>query len=76
MLYLSELGMYKMGKKSYLITENYLIGAGEETFILLSAGGRWEGNKIAIDYGGVFPLNADGFIMIPWLSLTIPFGRN
>jgi len=70
-------GMTRVGKQTYLLTENYLIGAGGSSFGLISAGGRSVQKKLAIDYGLVFPIGADigSFIAIPWLGIAVPFGN-
>ena len=70
-------GMTRVGKKTYLLTENYYIGAGDSAFGLISAGGRSVQKRLAIDYGLVFPIGIDAgsFIAIPWLGITIPFGN-
>ncbi len=70
-------GIYRVGKKGYFVTENYIIGTGDSPFVLLSAGGRFEGKNLAIDYGGILPIGSeiDVFVAIPWLSLTFPFGN-
>ena len=68
-------GMYRVGKKGYLLTENYVIPAFDnEVAVLISGGGRWVGKKIAIDYGGVLPIASgmDTFIIIPWLGINVP----
>jgi hypothetical protein len=69
--------MTRVGKKTYLLTENYLIGAGGSSFGLISAGGRSVQKKLAIDYGLVFPIGMDigSFIAIPWLGIAVPFGN-
>ncbi|MEM6698908.1 MAG: hypothetical protein AAF599_10960, partial [Bacteroidota bacterium] len=44
-------GVYRLGKRSYFLTENYFIGFEGGGVGLLSAGGRWAGRKVGIDYG-------------------------
>lgn len=71
-------GVYRTGKKFALMTENYLFDAGDESIVLISAGGRFIGKRIAIDAGLVFPTVTDGdgyFIAVPWLGITVPFGK-
>lgn len=69
-------GTYRTSKKFALITENYLFDTGEENYLLFSAGGRFIGRRIAIDAALVMPTQTeDFFIAIPWLSLTVPFGK-
>lgn len=71
-------GMYRVGRNAYFITENYLLPGGESTTLILSAGGRWVGKRLAIDYALVRPFNNNfngiRFVGIPWLSVTAPFG--
>lgn len=68
-------GMTRIGRSTYLITENYLVptGGGEP---ILSAGVRWAPQNFAVDFGLIRPatLDLNGFIGIPWLGVTIPFG--
>jgi hypothetical protein len=75
---LSLSGMTRVGKKTYLLTENYYIGiSGDSSFGIISAGGRSVQKKLAIDYGLVIPIGADigSFIAIPWLGIAISFGN-
>lgn len=68
-------GMYRTGKKFALLTENYLFDAGDETFVLLSFGGRFIGRRVAIDAGLFIPTQTDGEVIgIPWLGVNVPFG--
>lgn len=69
-------GMIRLSKRGYLITENYFIDAGFENFAVLSLGGRYVGRKVTIDYGGYYFTNIGDLTIIPWLSLSIPFGQN
>ena len=70
-------GMTRVGKKTYLLTENYYIATGYNSFLILSAGGRSVQRRLAIDYGLVFPIGADigSFVAIPWLGIAVPFGN-
>ena len=68
-------GMLRTGKRSYLISENYIISAGNETIVALSLGGRFTGKRIVLDYGGYFVPNLGTFAIAPWLSVSIPFGN-
>ena len=66
----------RTGARGYLITENYYINMDGETLVLLSAGFRWVIRKAGLDFGLVMPLTEDlTFIAIPWLGVTIPFGK-
>jgi hypothetical protein len=67
--------LIRTGPHGYFLTENYLIDAGETTFVLLSLGGRSIIKRTGLDYGLFIPLAEDmgGFIAIPWLGFSIPF---
>ena len=64
-------GMARLGRKFYLISENYFLPNLEVS--LLSFGGRSMFSKMSMDYGLVFPLEGGIFIGIPWLGITVPF---
>ncbi|MEX2565566.1 MAG: hypothetical protein WD431_06465 [Cyclobacteriaceae bacterium] len=70
-------GMIRTGPRGYFLTENYFIGAGGETFGILSAGGRRIIKRISLDYGLLLPVapGFDTFFAMPWLGLTVPFGK-
>jgi hypothetical protein len=70
-------GMTRVGRKTYLLTENYYIGTGDSAFGVVSLGGRSVQKRLAIDYGLVFPVGADfgTFLAIPWLGIAVPFGK-
>ncbi|HLN74091.1 MAG TPA: hypothetical protein VK205_12405 [Prolixibacteraceae bacterium] len=67
----------RTGAKGYFISENYLIGTPEETVVIAMIGGRRIIKHAGLDFGVVLPFSKDinGFIGIPWLGLTIPFGN-
>jgi hypothetical protein len=72
-------GMTRVGRKAYLITENYYIGLSEDSSLgIISLGGRSVQKKLAVDYGLVFPVGADigSFVAIPWLGIAVPFGNS
>jgi len=69
--------MARTGSKGYLITDNYFIGTGDNLVSIISIGGRTIIRRSAgIDYGLIIPLSSemDGFVGIPWLGITVPFG--
>jgi hypothetical protein len=71
-------GMTRVGRKTYLLTENYYIGLSEDSSLgIISLGGRSVQRKLAVDYGLFFPVGADigAFIAIPWLGIAVPFGN-
>lgn len=69
--------MIRLNRKSYMLTENYLISDGEYTISLLSIGGRTVWPKVSIDYALIIPVfeDMDQFVAIPWLGFVIPFGK-
>lgn len=69
-------GMARISRRTYLMSENYYIQAGGDSFLLLSAGGRTVWNTIALDYALLIPAVSEGsFIAIPFLGITIPMGK-
>jgi hypothetical protein len=70
-------GIYRTGRKFALLSENYLFDTGDNNFVLSSIGGRFIGKHVSIDAALVIPtVGTDGeFFAIPWLGLTVPFGR-
>ena len=71
-------GMTRVGKKTYLLTENYYMSLGSgDSFGIIMLGGRSVQKRLAVDYGLVLPVGTDlgEFIAIPWLSITLPFGN-
>lgn len=71
-------GMIRVGKKNYLMTENYWIGTQDASVALLSFGGRIVWPKISLDYGLIIP-RASGeipLIALPWLGIVIPLGKH
>ncbi len=71
-------GMIRVGKKTYLMTENYWLGTQNSSVAVLSFGGRTVWPKISLDYGLIVP-RIDGeipFIALPWLGVAIPLGKH
>lgn len=69
-------GMCRISPRGYLITENYLFSDAYSTTAVLSFGGRTIIKNAGLDYGLVLPVSADtGMYAIPWLGITIPFGK-
>lgn len=70
-------GITKVGRRSHLITENYVFTSPDGNVTMISGGGRWTGDRIGIDYGLFVPIIEEfGVVAFPWLSLTVPFGQN
>ena len=68
-------GMIRLSKSMHLVSENYLF-PGTSANGIASVGTRWAPENFAVDFALVRPLEGLGsFIGIPWLSVTIPFGR-
>lgn len=69
-------GTIRTGKRHYFLTENYFFFGNGEAAAMIWLGGRFASRHLAIDYGGIIPAGADlsQVIIIPWLSLTVPFG--
>lgn len=74
---LSIASSIRTGPRGYFMTENYYISTGDTGGGLLSFAGRRLYKKTALDYGLILPLGTGGvLIAVPWLGLTIPFGKN
>lgn len=74
---LSLAGMTRISRRTYLLSENYLLGLSESAVILLSFGGRTVWSSLSLDYGLVIPAGSevDIFVAAPWLGLVVPFGK-
>lgn len=70
-------GMFRVGVHSYLLTEDYLFINGVESTLLVMLGGRQIIRGAGLDYGLVIPTTSGmgGFVAVPWLGITIPFGK-
>lgn len=67
-------GMYRIGPRGYLLTENYLF-TGDSSVALMMFGARTIIKNAGLDYGLLFPLGGDsGSVAVPWLGITIPLG--
>lgn len=68
-------GMIRLSKSIHLVSENYLFPSTGFNGIS-SIGTRWAPENFAVDFALVRPLEGLGFFIgVPWLSVTIPFGR-
>jgi len=69
--------MIRFGPKGYFISENYFIQTEGTTALILSFGGRHIIQNAGLDYGLVIPIISDmgNFLALPWLGITIPFGK-
>jgi len=67
-------GMTRVGRTTYLLSENYLF-PGTDFNGIISFGVRWAPENFAVDFGLFRPLEETGdFVAFPWLGVTIPFG--
>ena len=69
--------MKRVSRRTYLLSENYYIGAGTANVGLISFGARTVWNKISLDYGLVVPIIEDEplNLALPWLGFSIPMGK-
>jgi len=69
--------MIRTGPRGYFISENYFIQTGAGTMVILSFGGRQIIKAVGLDYGLIIPIIGESstFIALPWLGITIPFGK-
>ncbi|MGB3777331.1 MAG: hypothetical protein WA960_03160 [Tunicatimonas sp.] len=69
-------GMKRIGRRGYLLSENYLITTGGEAAGLISIGGRTLWNRFSLDYGAFIPVVGTGsFFAFPWVGFVIPLGK-
>lgn len=70
-------GMIRTSRRWYLMTENYYLDFGGGGVGLLSFGARHMFNKVGLDFGLFVPFSTDEIELfaIPWLGITIPFGK-
>jgi len=69
-------GLTRLGKRTYLVSENYFFHNGDDVFGAVSLGGRYAGKGISADFALVKPYTTDNlgtFLVLPWLSITVPF---
>lgn len=75
-------GMYRLSKSSYLVTENWFTAFGEGDFVsnvnVISGAYRYAGKHASIDLGLFSPISNEneGFFALPWLGVTLPFGKS
>ncbi|MGD1890135.1 MAG: hypothetical protein ACFB15_05995 [Cyclobacteriaceae bacterium] len=67
-------GTTRIGKRAFLLTENYFASSEGEVAALISIGARSLAKTVSFDYGLFLPVATGAFVAIPWLSLTVPFG--
>lgn len=70
-------GMRRLSRRSYFVTENYLIPV-DGGHVIFSGGWRWTPNEnIAVDFALLMSsdFGDEGTGTLPWLSVTIPLGN-
>jgi hypothetical protein len=69
-------GFTRISPRTYLISENYLVGVTEDRPVIFSIGGRTVWRSVSLDYGLIIPAGTgvDTFVAVPWLGLVVPFG--
>src|SRR6056297_1068588 len=68
-------GMIRTGRNFFLISENYFI-RDSGIYGITSFGLRWAPENFSVDFALVRPLEELGtFFGVPWLGVTIPFGK-
>lgn len=68
-------GIIRTGEKGYILTENYFIGTGDESVLLLSVGGRRMVKRVGIDFALVSPMVKGGdLVAVPILGFSVPLG--
>lgn len=65
--------MIRVGKRGYLMTENYYIGSAENDVMLFFLGGRRMIKNSSIDFGLLIPTDTGGDVYaIPWFGGNVP----
>lgn len=70
--------MRRFSSNWYVLSENHFIPVPDDSYqSLISLGMRWAPETFSVDFALVRPAEFDtgGFIGIPWLGVTIPFGE-
>lgn len=68
-------GMVRISRTLYLVSENYVVPGLPESGVG-SLALRWGPENFGVDFGLVRPLDGGvDFIGVPWLGVSIPFGR-
>lgn len=73
-------GMYRLGKSSYFVTENWFTAFGDGDYLsslnVISGAYRYSGKNASIDLGLFRPImKYNDRFTLPWLGVTIPFGK-
>ncbi|MFN8239453.1 MAG: hypothetical protein U0X39_01720 [Bacteroidales bacterium] len=69
--------MIRTGPRGYFISENYYFPIEGENLLLVSMGGRTIIRNVGLDYSLWLPFfeDMDGFVAIPFIGISIPFGK-
>lgn len=65
-------GMFRTGRRGYVLTENYVLSTGSGSQVLAMIGGRTLTKKTGIDYGLLIVPNLGELVAVPWLGITVP----
>ncbi len=73
---LNASGMHRLSSRGYLISENYAMPVDNGYEGIISAGYRYAAETFSVDFALLRPTGTTGgFIGIPWLGVTLPFGN-
>ena len=67
-------GLTRVSRTMQLLGEIYFLPGIEESGFGIF-GGRWAPENFSLDFGLARPFSAADIIGVPWLSITIPFGK-
>jgi hypothetical protein len=69
--------MHRFSNRWYIMSENYYIDAGDDPLGIVSFGARYLTKNVGLDFGlfGFFGKGLETFFGIPWIGLTVPFGK-
>ncbi|MFZ4543969.1 MAG: hypothetical protein ACOYOA_07965 [Saprospiraceae bacterium] len=69
-------GMYRVGKRSYIVSENWLVTTGEFNAGVFTGAYRYSGKNVSVDIGLVAIATEEYTgIASPWLGILIPFSK-
>lgn len=65
-------GMYRWGRKGYVLAETFFVDAEGVALVGLRSVGR----NVSFDYGLIIPITGEEVeILLPWLSISVPIGN-
>jgi hypothetical protein len=68
-------GMYRVGKRTYLMAENWFIPIEDSNVGVVSLGGRYTAKTLAFDFGLISFIYDGERAAGPWLGVNVPFGK-